>query len=132
MTLKGLKGQLRKRIARSLNSQYKRGRRSEQSFALYTLRPDLFLRPDKGRNLACNLRRKYGMSVHDYAVMKTSQADVCKACGRPALLHVDHDHATGKVRGLLCFNCNAALGHVQDSISRLESLAAYLRGAACG
>lgn len=55
---------------------------------------------------------------------------VCEACGkkgeRVGEMHVDHCHDTGAVRGVLCFNCNAALGHVNDSIERLQSLIRYL------
>jgi hypothetical protein len=40
--------------------------------------------------------------------------------------HVDHDHATGQVRGMLCSNCNQALGNVRDSVQVLERLAGYL------
>ena len=39
---------------------------------------------------------------------------------------IDHDHITGKTRGLLCLNCNIALGHVQDNPSRLRLMVAYL------
>ena len=41
-------------------------------------------------------------------------------------MHVDHCHKTGAVRGVLCFNCNAALGHVNDSQERLQKLKDYL------
>lgn len=55
---------------------------------------------------------------------------ICEACGRdcrrPGELHVDHCHDSGEVRGVLCFNCNAALGHVSDSVLRLEQLIAYV------
>lgn len=54
----------------------------------------------------------------------------CDACKRPFSGHhgscVDHDHATGVVRGWLCNNCNIALGHVQDSRDRLQLLIVYL------
>jgi len=42
-------------------------------------------------------------------------------------LHVDHDHSTGKIRGLLCYGCNVALGLIQDSPKRLGGLVEYLR-----
>jgi hypothetical protein len=57
-------------------------------------------------------------------------SSTCDACGRqsekPGDMHVDHCHTTGFVRGLLCFNCNAALGHVGDSADRLTKLIEYL------
>ena len=54
----------------------------------------------------------------------------CAACeklfSRLGEAHVDHCHVTGVVRGVLCFNCNAALGHVNDSVSRLLDLVKYI------
>lgn len=54
----------------------------------------------------------------------------CDACGgshkHEASLHIDHCHYTGSVRGALCFNCNAALGHIDDSIDRLIKLVGYI------
>jgi hypothetical protein len=50
-------------------------------------------------------------------------------CGKPDPEHVDHDHRTGVVRGMLCFNCNQALGNVRDSIRVLEQLQDYLLNA---
>jgi hypothetical protein len=71
---------------------------------------------------------KYGVRRTLAAVLAAS--DICNACGkacnRTGEAHVDHCHATGQVRGILCFNCNAALGHVGDSQDRLLSLVAYL------
>jgi hypothetical protein len=53
-------------------------------------------------------------------------------CGKPEPEHVDHDHKTGVVRGMLCFNCNQALGNVRDSVAVLEQLQSYLLAAAGG
>ncbi|MGE0576133.1 MAG: endonuclease VII domain-containing protein [Reyranella sp.] len=65
--------------------------------------------------------------------MERAQEGRCKICRRPAeegqwkVLRVDHDHATGKIRGLLCHHCNVALGHFGDSPELLERAAEYLR-----
>lgn len=83
---------------------------------------------------ASNLRR-YGITLQDYDRMHAEQQGRCAACGSPpkdggrgpaGRLHVDHDHDTGAVRGLLCNNCNAALGQVGDSADRLRMLLTYL------
>lgn len=58
--------------------------------------------------------------------MIEAQGGRCATCdGEPE--HVDHDHASGKVRGVLCFNCNQALGNVRDSQVTLRRLDRYLR-----
>ena len=57
-------------------------------------------------------RRQLGLSVEDYDAMLAAQGGVCAICGNPPKtrrLDVDHDHKTGKVRGLLCHRCNRAL-----------------------
>ena len=62
--------------------------------------------------------------------MLAAQGGVCALCHRPPLagktLHVDHDHATGRVRGVLCFTCNNALGDFEDDPGRLRGAASYL------
>jgi hypothetical protein len=58
--------------------------------------------------------------------MIEAQGGTCATCaGKPE--HVDHDHATGQVRGVLCFNCNQALGNVRDNVATLHRLGRYLR-----
>jgi hypothetical protein len=73
--------------------------------------------------------------VGDYKVSKQiatqlSEVRNCEACEklftRVGDNHVDHCHDTGKVRGVLCFNCNAALGHLKDDSTRLQLLIKYL------
>lgn len=66
----------------------------------------------------------YGLEQDAYDEMV---ANGCSACGSRYRIHIDHDHATGKVRGALCSPCNVALGYMQDSPERLELLAAYAR-----
>jgi hypothetical protein len=67
----------------------------------------------------CALRTKYGMSVEEYDKMLEAQGGVCAICKGPSkrkngLFDVDHDHKTGKVRGLLCHGCNTGIGLLGD------------------
>jgi hypothetical protein len=77
------------------------------------------------------IRRKRGATREQYEAMYAEQAGCCDICGEAHdVLHVDHDHRTGAVRGLLCSRCNLALGHFRDDPARLRSAARYLRGTA--
>ena len=74
------------------------------------------------------LRIRYGITPKQHELMIINQDNRCTVCKEKSTrtLQIDHDHITGKVRGLLCFNCNGALGHVKDSIFTLYKLADYL------
>ncbi len=80
-----------------------------------------------------SLKAAYGMTIEDYDSMLRQQGGACAICrrepstGNGKVLHVDHDHATGRVRGLLCTNCNTGLGHFRDSTDALAAAAAYLQ-----
>jgi len=79
-----------------------------------------------------NLMRKYGISIEDYDVLFKTQGGKCGGCliSQKKLnipLCVDHDHKTGKVRGLLCSPCNRLLGQLKDSPEVLIRLANYLK-----
>lgn len=50
----------------------------------------------------------------------------CDICGVEDKLRIDHDHLTGKIRGLLCNECNLGLGKFQDDVSRLREAAVYV------
>ena len=82
------------------------------------------------RDRANRMRREYGLSVAEHVRLELEQDHACAICRRPFELgrapHVDHDHATGKVRGLLCGSCNRAIGLMSESIARLTAAAAYL------
>lgn len=82
-----------------------------------------------GYALAAMRRFKYGLSSSDLDARKESQNHGCGLCGDSLgnRFHVDHDHTTGKVRGLLCGGCNTGLGHFKDCPTRCEQAAAYLR-----
>ncbi len=73
-----------------------------------------------------HLRRRYGIGQVDVDRMVAEQGGRCAGCGKPDPEHVDHDHASGAVRGMLCFNCNQALGNVRDDIEVLLNLRNYL------
>lgn len=85
------------------------------------------------------LKRTYGITLDDYEAMLEEQNHRCKICGSEGFvmdkdrhkikLVVDHCHETGAVRGLLCHNCNRALGLLKDSTDTLKSAIAYLEGA---
>lgn len=75
--------------------------------------------------------KQYGLTKEEYWKLWDSQDGKCAGCGkenygRPINLCVDHDHVTGRVRGLLCSNCNSALGLVQDKPEILAKLIDYL------
>ena len=72
-----------------------------------------------------HLKQRYGLTSADVEAMIEAQGGTCAVCpGKPE--HVDHDHQTGEVRGILCFNCNQALGNARDNPIVLRGLARYL------
>lgn len=89
---------------------------------------------DPAKNKDCKLRKTYGITLEEYNAMLESQGGVCAICGgtEPAegrMMAVDHCHATGKVRGILCSCCNRALGLFRDNTDYLKSAINYLGGA---
>ena len=76
------------------------------------------------------LKTEYGITEDDYQRMLASQQGACAVCLKPfsGSPHVDHCHATGRVRGLLCHLCNTALGKLNDDPERLRRAAAYVEG----
>jgi hypothetical protein len=77
------------------------------------------------------LKQVYGLSLQDYNAMVAQQGGVCRICKtKPARpLFVDHSHASGRVRGLLCHPCNAALGFMRDDPVIAAAATEYLRDA---
>jgi hypothetical protein len=73
-----------------------------------------------------HLKRKYGLTTDEYEGLLASQGGRCAICGNPDADNVDHDHETGKVRGILCFKCNVAIGLVDEDSDRARRAAEYL------
>ena len=77
------------------------------------------------------LRYNFGLSEEDYQQKLKAQCNTCAICNKSETenkqrLAVDHCHSTGIVRGLLCSQCNLALGLFTDSLEKLQSAKAYL------
>lgn len=86
---------------------------------------------NRAKRRASALLARYGMTADELVRMWTEQGGLCAACGVDVATDfvVDHDHATGRVRGLLCSADNKAIGFCQDSPARLRAVALYLEGA---
>lgn len=87
--------------------------------------------PEKNRRYY--LKSQYGLTLEQYDSLLNKQCGLCAICrgkepGRGKFFHVDHDHVTGKVRGLLCQNCNLMIGHALDSAAVLQAAVKYLVG----
>ena len=71
--------------------------------------------------------RKYGLSEKHFRLLLISQNYECAICGKKdRSLVVDHNHTTGKVRGLLCSHCNTGIGMLQDSVEIIRRAEGYL------
>lgn len=82
------------------------------------------------------LKKYYGLTLEEYEKKLIAQNGLCAICQQPETtvlkkslirLAVDHSHKTGKVRDLLCANCNAALGFLNEDILKFQAAIAYLR-----
>lgn len=87
--------------------------------------------PEYNRNV--KLLRAYGITTAEYEALLKSQNGVCAICKRNVphkgdSMCVDHDHSTGAVRGILCSNCNRAIGLLEDNVAFLQSAINYLGG----
>jgi protein-arginine kinase activator protein McsA len=84
---------------------------------------------NKERNKNNRLRKVYGISLEQYNFLVNLQTGQCACCQKPTkLLYVDHCHETGKIRGLLCQQCNAGIGLLGDTLTDIEKAVAYLKG----
>lgn len=79
---------------------------------------------------AANYKYLYKITPDDYRRILEAQGRVCAICACPPgekLLHIDHNHETGVVRGLLCRDCNLAIGHFKENEEAMKNAVEYLR-----
>lgn len=87
----------------------------------------------KDQRYYTRLKAVYGLTKDEYIALVIEQNHKCYLCGIDELkalygrLCVDHCHTTGKIRKLLCHNCNAALGQFKDNVEAIQKAADYLR-----
>lgn len=86
---------------------------------------------ERSRRGAWNLKYIHGITLEDYDMMLLTQNMRCAICGTDTpkgrgRFHVDHNHDTGTIRGLLCHECNTALGLLKDSPATLARAIEYL------
>lgn len=83
-----------------------------------------------------SIKSNYGVSSDELDALRAAQDNKCAVCRKPEpegafghkRLHLDHDHRTGEVRGLLCMSCNTALGHLKDDPDLVRRALGYLLG----
>ena len=103
--------------------------RNKEAIIAYREEPDTSRRRSDLR-----LRSTHGITREEYDAMHSAQNGVCALCSRPGRMRkhrdlvVDHDHETGRVRGLLCDACNLALGVLGDGSVGLERALEYIHG----
>lgn len=92
--------------------------------------------PEKGEKHRQRLRErapqkraaKYGLSVESVEFIFACNSGMCELCNKREATCIDHDHETGRVRGVLCQACNTGLGKLGDTVESLEKAIRYLKG----
>ena len=82
----------------------------------------------RGGSRHYHLRQRYGIGASDVEALKESQGGLCAVCRKLPAVQVDHDHVTGRVRGILCDGCNGGLGHFRDDPEVIRRAIAYVEG----
>lgn len=83
-------------------------------------------RSHRNQNRSYKLRARYGIDLDQYERLVVQQDSRCAICLGYASLVVDHDHKTGKIRGLLCRTCNQGLGLFKEDAQALRNAASYM------
>jgi len=103
----------------------------ENQEAVKKYRREYYLK-NKSKSQELHLKNTYNLTIDDYNKIFDEQKGCCKICEKhqsefKAKLAVDHCHQTGKIRGLLCNNCNRGLGHLKDSVLLLKKAIKYIK-----
>lgn len=93
-----------------------------------------YQRKNRDKYYEYNAANRYGVKRAQIQAM-CATSKVCEICGDPPAakkrLAIDHDHATGKLRGMLCHTCNLGLGAFKDDVLRIHKAAMYLAAHQC-
>lgn len=96
-----------------------------------------YIEKNRDKQRAAHIRRTYGISWEDYLQLFVSQSGECSICrtklsthqqedNQHEIAHIDHNHETGKIRGLLCNKCNTGIGYFKDSALLCKLASQYL------
>jgi hypothetical protein len=87
-----------------------------------------FLKKYRKNSRKLRLPKKYNITIDEYELLYNNQNGCCKICGlKLEILCIDHNHTTGRVRGLLCGKCNSGIGFFNDNPDLLKNAAKYLK-----
>jgi hypothetical protein len=106
----------------------------QRNKAQYRVRERRWFAADPNRQVNKRIRRTIGdarFGVELYQQILTAQKNRCRICGAPPngkRLFIDHEHVSGRLRGLLCSNCNCGIGLFKDNPGRLRAAADYIEG----
>jgi hypothetical protein len=120
-----------------LTEEERKARAAARTRAWYAANKDRHRETNKkyrqrpGVNRRQSLISKYGITPEEYDALFAAQGFACAVCLTTApetktKWHLDHNHSTGRVRGVLCHHCNLMLGNAKDTPSVLRAAAAYL------
>lgn len=73
-----------------------------------------------------SLRERFGITIQDFRILLDKQYGLCAVCRLEPGTHLDHNHDTGKIRGILCNTCNRGIGLLKDNIFVLKNAIEYL------
>lgn len=106
------------------NTQLAIKRASESAMKIKSMNPSKYY----AQKRKTTLKRRYSLTIEQFDDLATSQGFACAICNKipTRTLHVDHNHKTGKVRGLLCSGCNTGIGSLKESIEFLNQAIKYL------